>query len=418
MQQTGDIVTFALSEFPTGSVVYSYVWKWWDATSDATELPTIQRRLNIGGYPGTRELFYACLPVAVDGQETVLNGSLSVNNPPSIVGSPSIAENDGFFPFSTQLAITALDLDGDTFGFSWYQGDTFLGTGTTAGPVTTNGTWTGNDQTVVVAEDAYTNTLDLTVTSDRTVRCYVIDSAGGTSAVDFSLRGKVRPPPATGLNVEGASVSDDASTLPTARVGPLETLDYTVYARDVAGAPVSFLWNFAGSNNWTASEYFADPGTPMPDGSYRSSYTKALAAETFPSGAQTKVVTAVVTAVSASTQSTSSFTTTLIKDTPPSSVSFVVRENGVVIDPGAGAAVGSVLEFDAVAVDPDNDAVSIRWVFVQPSPVFPTSLVLYGPKVAVPTTGYAPSNLVQGSVTVTDLVGESATFSVPSVLLS
>lgn len=418
MQQVGDIVTFALSEFPTGSVVYSYVWKWWDATSDATVVPTTQRKLNIGGYPGTRELYYDCLPVAIDGQTTTINGSLSVNNPPSIVGSPSITVNDGYFPYDTQLVVEALDLDGDSFDFSWYQGDTYLGSGTSTGPVSTNGTWVGNDQTVVVSEDAYTNVLDVTVASARTVRCYIVDTAGGTSAIDFELRGNQRPPPSTGLNVDSASVSADASTLASARVGPTETLDYTVYAKDVAGDPVTFTWNFAGSNNWTATEYFVDPGTAMPDGSYRSSYTKSLAAETFPSGQTTKVVTTTVKATSSTASATSTFTTTLLKDNPPSAVSYVVRANGVAIDPSGGAPQGATLEFDATVTDLDGDVVSIKWTFVQPGGVFPTSLVLFGPKVAVSTTDYSPADLVQGSVTVTDLVGASATFSVPSVTLS
>jgi len=90
MNQVGDTVELMVGPIPSGSTIYSYVWDFWDGLSTATQAPFVVKVINIGGQPGTDELHYTCRPVAVDGQSVSLAGTLTANNPPTIL--PAIDE--------------------------------------------------------------------------------------------------------------------------------------------------------------------------------------------------------------------------------------------------------------------------------------------------------------------------------------
>lgn len=409
MKQVGDSVQLMITPTPSGSAVYSYVWDCWDDTSMATERPFAVKVINIGGQPGTDELHYTCRPVARDGQSTVLAGTIWANGPPVILPGVSISNNDDYFAYNTLLTLSAIDLNRDALSFAWYTDATFLSFGTLVTLADAFGTWTGNGTTVIDQYPALENHHELIVASPRVVTCYVRDDRGGTTTVDFDLRGEQSPSPDTSLTAGVGGVSFDASTPPTARIGTGQNVTFTVYVAPLPAHAVAFNWDFSGSSGWTMPpSTTAGVVTRLANGGWQNTVIRDISAEVVSSGTS-KAVTAGVRVTAQSTfngqytHTDDQFDITLIANSVPSAVTVTRKLNNVDVTSIGPVAAGSRLEFSAAGTDADLDVLVYKWQFAQPFP--PNPIFFWGPKLIYDTTGYAGGSSVQGQITVYDRLG-------------
>jgi hypothetical protein len=245
MPQVGETKVFAIDPAPVSDAIYAYVWTWWDGSTEATEVPQATKRINLGGEPGTEELHYRCAAVLDDGRSVVLNGTLAgVNHPPVLQPPVQVSVNDAYFPYTTEIEVTAYDPNNEDFIFSWYEGDTSLGAGISAFTGLVSGTWQGHGRTVVADYSGTTCTLALTVGSPRQITLFVADVSGGVSRLDFDLRGKVPPLPDVSGSSAVQTLFGDNAVRPVVRVGPGAELIFSVYAKDPSGGALTFLWEF------------------------------------------------------------------------------------------------------------------------------------------------------------------------------
>jgi hypothetical protein len=426
MFQVGLPVSLSISSITgTGSNVYSYVWKLWDGSVLVTTTPSTPCfDINMGGQPGANNLNFSVTPVQLDGQNIVLNGSIICNNPPTIYPTPTITPNDSLFPYQTELKVVAFDMDDDILNFEWFNGMTSLGSGTSVQVGNVTGTWVGNGTTVVGSYAGTQNTLDWMVSSDQTLTLLITDGNGGETTLDFQLRGSDAPPPQIGVSGAISGLLADAADLPEQRIGDGQSVTFSVYGKDVTGAQPQFLWTFAGSNNWTTGpEFTSGTITALPDGGFQSTYTKDISGEIVTVGTE-KTVTAVATVIGQTSQSSVEQQITLIANTAPTSVDFLVKNFGTVINFGNDDQQGDVFpagtqfEFEAVANDPNNDIIEYAWSFDQPAGVSPTTLNLWGAKVYVDTSQYPDGSTVSGNLVVTDRMGGTFATDTPFVAIS
>lgn len=412
MNQVGDQVTLVAFPTPPGSVVYSFVWDFWDGTSTATNDVSVVKTINIGGQPGTDELHYTCRPVAIDGQTVTLVGTITANSPPTILPGVSISTNDDYVPFSTRLQLQAMDIDGDSFVFAWYNGTDYIGAGTTSSAGNVSGTWTGNGTTIVQQYPSSLNYIDAVVTETSTVTCYVVDVRAGTASVDFSLRGFDNPNPLATITAGVGGVSFDSASPPIARVGPDQFVDFTVYVAPLPTHQVEFSWNFSSSNHWSMEPRY-ESGTRyvLDNGGIQSTVHRDISTEVISSGTS-KIATAGVQVTATNivngeiTRTTTDYTITLIKNTAPSSVEIVRTVNGAIITGDGPITVGAIVEFSAAGTDVDNDVLFYEWRFTQP--FAPNPIYFWGPKVLYSTAGYTGTNqAVSGQLTTYDWLGAS-----------
>ncbi len=417
MNQVGDTVELGILPVPsTGSTIYSYVWNFWDGTSTATEQPFTAKVINIGGKPGTDALYYTCRPVAVDGQSVVLYGSLSANNPPTII-SGSISDNDDFFTYNTQLSVRAIDIDGDMFSFSWYAGTDFLGLGVTSASGVASGTWTGNGETVIANYTALQNVLALAVSSARVVTCYVADVRSGTASIAFDLRGEANPAPVVSIAAGVGGITMDSTTPPLARIGPGQAVDFTVYTAPLLTHTIGFAWTFSGSQGWTMPPvYEAGVTSVLSNGGYQSTVHRDISTEVVSTGTSKGVVAQVrVTAVNKSSGQIShsdvDYEITLIKNTAPSAMTISRVAGNSYVNGIGPVAAGTKIEFSGTGADANNDVLFCKWSLVQP--FAPTTVYFWGPKFLYDTTGYASGQSVQGQIDVYDSYGGTLTELLP-----
>lgn len=425
MFQVGLPVSLSISSVSsTGTQIYSYVWKLWDGSVLVTTTPaTPCFDINLGGQPGANNLNFSVTPVQTDGQNVVLNGSIICNNPPSIYPTPTITPNDSYFPYQTELKVVAFDMDNDILTFEWFDGVTSLGNGTSVQVGNVTGTWVGNGTTIVGSYAGTQNTFDTTVRSNQTLTLMITDGQGGETSLDFQLRGSDAPPPQIGVSGAISGLLADAADLPEQRIGAGQSITFSVYGKDATGGAVSFLWSFSGSNNWTTGPEFTT-GTiaALPDGGFQSTYTKDISLEVVTVGTQ-KVATAVATVIGPTSQTSVEQPVTLIANTAPTTVNFSVKNFGTNINfgnddsPGDSFPAGTQFEFDAQAVDPNNDIIEYNWLFDQPAGVSPQTLVLWGAKVFVDTAQYPSGTTVSGTLIVTDRMGGTLSIDTPFVAI-
>ncbi len=417
--QVGDIVTFTVTPLPADtSNIYAWVWDFWDGSVDATVQPFTSKRLNVGGEPVNGTLNYTCRPVQTDGQSVVLSGTVAVNNPPTIVSPVSVSQNDGYFPFDTRVSVTAFDIEGQSLNFHWYDGDSYLGSGVASYTGDVTGTWTGNGTVIVDSYAGTTDYIDVTVSSDRTLEVFIVDGGTGTTALSIDLRGRELPPLAGGGGSGSVTVTE-GTMLPTVRIVPGATVEFSVYGKDPLGGAVSFLWSFLTTNGWTTGPT-TTPGTVVAtaDGGYQSTYTKDVSGETI-TGSNEKTVRALVEVTADSGTLTLPFDVVLQKNNPPTGLSLTATVNGASYNLGllTPIAPGAVVELVASATDEDADVVDFYWQFTQP--FTPTALQLWGGKVILKTDGYTTGQSLFGSVIAYDRVGgASSTLTVPAIPFS
>lgn len=416
MTQVGDKVKLTVAPTPSGSNIYSYVWDFWDGSSTATAVPFVTKVVNIGGQPGTDQLWYTCRPVAVDGNSVTLSGSFTANNPPVLL-SGDVSVNDSFFTYQTTLEVVALDLDGDALSFNWYSGTSYIGTGTTASAGTMSGTWSGNGTVIVGGHAAFANSLDLAVASSRIVTCYVVDARGGTTALSFGLTGESNPVPSTSISAGIAGVSFDASTPAQARIGTGAMVNFTVSVMPLPSHTLGFSWSFSGSNGWTMAPSTASGVTTQyASGVYRNSVNRDISSEFVSSGTSKVAVANVrVTATNNTsgqvTYADSQFEITLVKNSAPTGVVVNRTVSGVAVLADGPVTSGAAIEFSASALDADSDVLLYKWQFAQP--FLPNTVYFWGPKVVYSTVGYTSADVVQGQLTVIDRLGAEVSVVLP-----
>lgn len=411
MNNVGDILyATAVFDVPAG-VAPVYVWEWWDDTVSVTSSPSTSKMLNMGGDPaGGRLLYYTVTLVLPDGQRVSVEQTVEVNWPPQIRPSPAVSANDQFFPYDTTITLTAWDVEQDDFDFFYYQNGTLLGNGVE----TAVGEFTGTYNGTAVVTNGTQNVFTRTIQSNQTVDLYVIDVASGTRLLHFDFVGEAAPPPTISLSAQPSLVTSDASTLPDQRIGTGQALDLVVYASDPGGGSLDFLWSFYGSNGWAASTFSTGTLTTLPNGVFQNSYAKDISSET--GGEKTVLITVTNDADVAVTQQIG---ITLVDNQTGTTATLSAFSGGLQLSNGSTVAAGSTVEYHIVPSDPDLDVVTCLWTFTQPSPVLPTTLKLWGPKVLVDTTGYPSATVIQGTVRTFDRFGGTALFVIqPAVAIA
>jgi len=422
----GDMAQFVVNTVSEPGSISAYVWRMWDETIQVGTTGTAFKRINIGGDPTNgNQLIYACTPVMITGESTNLYGTIAANSSPYILPSPSVSVNDDYYGYTTKLELASYTIDGlDPLLFLWYEGPTFLGFGTAeAAFVVGNHTWRGNDTSVVVPYNGTTNSLSLTVSSDRDIRCCVVDTGAGTTAVDFRLRGKTVPPLGGVLVADSNAVTTDATSQPKVRIGPGQTVTFVAYVTDIDGKMPTFNWSLPtpAPGNWTTPFSGAVAGVQLPDGSFSSTLTKAVnsGVESVPTGLS-KICVAICTITgnpasrSAGQTVELKFNVELVKNQVPSGATVTCTDiNGVAINMETGqVVVGRKIIYSAVSADADLDVVDQKWEFSNSArPLFPTPLYMLGPKVVFDTTGMASGVSITGQITSTDAMGDSTAIS-------
>jgi len=421
--QVGDIAQFVVNTVSEPGSIYSYVWRFWDTAIQVGTTGTTFKRINIGGDPvNGNQLIYSCTPVMITGESTNLYGTITANNPPYIRPSPSISKNDDYYGYRTDLSLTAYTIDAhDPILFLWYDGATFLSNGVTD-PAYVSGThiWNGNDTSVSVAFNGTHNSLSIQVNADRNVQCYVVDTAAGTTVVDFRLRGKAVPPLGGVLVADSNMLTTDATSQARTRIGPGQTVTFVAYVKDIDNAYPSFIWNLpsVAPGNWTTPYLGSGTGAVLPDGSFSNTYVKDVSngSEVVTVGTvKVCVATCQITGTNPASRSFGQsaqlqFTVELVRNQAPSSTTIAcANTNGAAINMATGLVpAGTKLVYSAASADADYDVVDQHWIFDNSAhPLYPTPLHLFGPKVVFDTTGMTTGQKVLGLITSTDRMGDA-----------
>ncbi len=411
MNQIGDTLhlTATFDGLPAG-VPVTYIWEFpWDNSVAATTVPAFDKVLNKGGNPANGQLLYYTVTAALpDGQHISTTQSVAVNWPPMIVPSPTISKNDATFPYDTQIAFTAWDVEqAGALSFLYTQNGTVLGHGVQTPAGQFSGTYDGTVVSVYGTHSAFARTVQ----SSQVVQAVIVDSQSGTRTMDFHLSGRFPAAPGLSLSASVPAVSSEVGRQ-NPRIGPGQIAQFAVYVSDAQDAPFDFLWTFAGSHGWATTAYSAGTTGLAPGGAIRNTVDKSLEGET----GGVKTVTARVHSQVSGLSSIEQTTITLVDNTAASSAAIHVFDGILEKIDGDTVNAGTKVKFTAVAVDPQDDLSDYRWEFAQPSPVSPSTLVLYGAEALLDTTDYPAGATVQGTLHVTDRLGASASFPISPVL--
>lgn len=421
MYQVGQSGTFSIEATTSTLGVYSYVWKWWDNTVEATSTGTVVKTFSIGGDPtDTSKLWYEIVPVMQDGRSTSFYGTIQVNNPPVLALPPVVANNDDFFPFTTQVTVYAIDLEGSPLTFAWFKNSVPDGAGSSSVYGAVNYTWKGNEKEITAPYTAVQNVYTTSIGVDTTLLCEISDPAGAKTSVTFDMRGQQRPPPTVGIYAEVSS-SGNASSVPTIRVGANNSVSFSIYARDEGGAALTFLWHFASANGWTMPpEYAAGSSQLLEDGGYLNTVVRNIAGEIATDGA-VKTCTAEVRIFSPTAFADAQFSITLLPNHSPTGVYISAKDQtGAPVLDGDTHSAGTFI-FAIHGTDPDGDPLTGTWAFFNPthSPLDPylkpTILRLWGPEVTYNAGHHLPGDTIQGDVTVSDNMGADIAVQTPLI---
>lgn len=391
----GDIKTFTLENAPAGGGGYTYVWKWWDGTVSVTGVPSVEKQLNIGGV-----LAYTLTQSDELGRSVIYNGTITVNFPPTIIGSPTVSNNDTSFPYSSLLSSVSYDPDhpgGTELSFAWYNGPTLIGSGTTTIP----------------SAGTYHNTLEVNnISADETITQIITDTENSATILNYFLRGFTP----SGLQGSSSSISNSlvssANNLSQIIIGPGQVATFTAYAQDTSPGQLQFVWSAGTLNGWSSDLTVTNIPGPLPNGLYKSQISRNVGTET----AGLKTVFCTVTNETTLQNLVFDTTVTLINAQAP--VVTAISTDAPIINGGYAVSQSGFVHFSAQAADPNSALLSYRWDFTQPV------ITLYGREVMLrpadysvfdeavlegngttPGTGPLP---ITGNVTVTDRFGQSS----------
>lgn len=426
MNQVGDLKTFRVLGTPPVYPDPIYVWKFWDgqAMATGTESGSIQKRLNLGGNPAEGGGPPFVVPYRCDicdqlgNVVQVITSTIAVNNPPTVVGAPTITPNNQAFPFQTQIVLNAYDLENGGLDFYWYYGTTPVGGGVKSGPVNVAGTYYGT--LPGLTRDLYTDTFNATVYGSGTVlTCKIVDGNGGTTSINVPVQGYDPGSPQFSVAAQPESLTTDASTLPTHIIAPGQNVQFSVYAADETPGELAFMWYFYGSNGWSSTRVTTGTVIPMERGA-RSDYLRSIAFET--PGVRTAVVS--VTNLATGRSVYSSIPVTLVANQAPEMDSVgIYNVDGEQITEIVKDALPqrTIVKFSGTATDADMDIVFFKWAFT--APAAPTTFTLYGRDAYVDVSDWPGSSsgidyATLGVVTATDKYGvESSTFAIPQLTI-
>lgn len=431
MNQVGDLKTFRVLGTPPVYPDPIYVWKFWDGAvmATGTESGSVQKRLNLGGNPAEGGSAPFVVPFRCDicdqlgSTVQVVTSTIPVNNPPTIVGAPSITPNNQAFPFSPTIKINAYDLENNGVGFFWYYGTNPIGglDSTPAPSVSVQGTYYGT--LTGLTRDLYTNTFTPTVYGSGTVyTCKIVDGNSGTTRINVPVQGFDPGAPQFSVAAQPNSLVADASTLPTQRIAPGQTVLFTTYASDTNAGRLVFTWYLYGTNGWNAPDIPVvsfGTRTALAGGNWRGDLLRVIDQETG-DGVRTAIVSITNSATGKSVFS--SLPVTLIQNHAPAIESVGIYDaHGAPIDTitSAGSATPTIVRFSGTASDADTDVLYYKWDFTTPGT--PVAFTLYGRDAYVDVATWPASSQgiaypTLGVVTAIDRYGvSSAQFDIPQL---
>ena len=382
MSNVGDIKTFTINGTQTDGL--TYVWKWWDGSVTATEVPTTTKMLNMGGDPR----WSGTLPVEVEvvdalGNSGLYRTSFVVNNPPQLVpGTALVSPNGKFISYDTVLSATVYDLTGQPLSYAWSSGGLVLGSGiaTPVGLVDAywNGTYVGQAYGTNVSF-AYTveGSTELTLTTTN--------GGGGELVVNFLVYGFQRSDAYFSPTVGPESQTGDASSQPIVTAG--ENAAFTIYSSN--SNRTVFTWGFWGTNGWTFPSSTNGDSTLMPDGTTRNVVLKATTGE----APGNKLAEVMAYDLDNNVFSIVTVPVIVVNNDAPEAISYEITP----LVPTAGDSI----RFRANYTDPNRDLVTTKWEFTSPA------AVLWGRTIWLDTGFYSMSsgNVVSGKFTIYDRLG-------------
>lgn len=431
MNQLGDLKTFRVLGTPPVYPQPIYVYKWWDGSVIATGTASgsVVKRLNLGGNPAEGGGPPFVVPFRCDicdqlgNVVQVVPSTIEVNNPPTIVGAPTITPNNHAFPFETQVRVAAYDLENNSaLQFLWYYGTNPIGGfDTTTGPTNVEGTYYGT--LTGLTRDLYVNTLEVTVLGAGTVlTCKIVDGDSGTTRVNIPVQGYDPGAPQFSLAAQPSSLLADASTQSAARIAPGQTMLFSSYAQDASAGQLVFTWYLYGTNGWNAQDIpYVSHGTTtaLPDKGWRGELLRPIDQETG-SGPRTAILS--VTNTSTGQSIYSAVPVFLEENQPPVMTSVGVYNAGglsIAEVTKLSAPSRTVVRFSGTATDSGQDIVYFKWDFTAPAD--PASFTLYGRDAYVDVTDWpgSPTGIAYpalGVVTAVDRYGvSSSTFAIPQL---
>lgn len=356
----GETKTFTLESAPVDGGGYTYVWKWWDGTVDVTSVPSVEKTLNVGGV-----LSYTLLQTDEFGRSHTYTNSITVNFPPTIIGSPSISQNDIAFPFDTMLASISYDPDhpgGTELSFAWYNGPTLISNGTT----------------VEVTSGTYKNSLAVTnVTTDETLTQVITDIENSSVSFNYFVRGFLPAGLQGSSSSIGNSLVSSANNLSQIIIGPGQEATFTAYAQDTTPGQLQFLWSAGTLDGWSSGTIIAQTPGQLANGLYKSQISRDVSAET----PGRKTVFCTVTNLVTSGTIVFDTTVTLVSAETP--VINSISADAPVINGGYAVSQAGFVHFSASAADPNNALLNYRWDFDQPV------VTLYGREVMLRPADYS-----------------------------
>jgi hypothetical protein len=416
MYQVGDQKTFVVQGTPSAGTL-AYVFKWqWDSTVSVTTNGTATKTLNLGGNPADSFNLRHRVDICDQfGNSQALNGSIVVNNPPSLQCAPTITPNDRPFPFQTIIDTRAYDLEeAGAVGFFWYNGTIPIPSGVTSTIGTAAGTYAG---TLTSAKTVYRNVLTRTVDSGTVLTCRIVDANSGTTIVPYRLNGYDPADPSFSVAAQPDSLTANASTLPSQTIGS-QPITFSAFAADTSSGSLAFYWAFYGSNGWTANVPFYSTGTntTLPTG-VRSDVQRDISDEDT-TGLRTAQVT--VTNVSTGRSVTSSIDVKLIKNEAPDIDSVGLRnaQTGAELTDtiDRSSADPFYVRLTGSATDANDDLLVFRWDLTLP--VQPTPITLYGREIVLDMGPYGAGDINLGTLVVSDRLGlTSPTYTIPQITI-
>jgi hypothetical protein len=427
MNQVGQLKTFRVMGTPPAYPVPIYVYKFWDGSviATGTYAGSVQKRLNLGGNPA--ESFtvpYRCdICDNLGNVVQVVTSSIQVNNPPTIVPSPTVVPNDHAFPYPVTISVRGYDLEDNGVAFFWYHGTNPIGgkDSTANTPAGVAGTYYG---TLIGANKTlYTNTFQDTVVENGTVlTCKLVDGDSGTSTINFELRGYDPSAPQFSVAASPDTVTSGASTLPVQVIAPNQTVKFTAFGYDPTPGSLLFTWYFYGSNGWS------QPGLPVITTDTGTAVSQGLKSEkdlpiaTEVTAGQKTAVVSVTNTVTGKT-SYSSIPVRLILNEGPTITSIGLYDattgQPVTTITKLASPLRTLVRFSGTASDSNEDVLSFRWDIN--SPPASAAYTVYGREGYVDVTDWtSPATYTNvGALTATDRYGVvSSTFSMPQITIA
>ena len=316
-----------------------YVW-YIPGGTNVTTFPTWTTQIIQPGYSTVKLR-------AVDAYGSVATGTLPyVVNYPPLFSYLTATPNNVSAPFSTTLFADVYDPDGDAFTTSWSSGTQFIGYGTTV--------------------------PGYYVTQSQVVTCTAVDVRGGTSVADLRLVAAPTNPPVVSLS----------SFQNTAKSNWPVTLQFSAVASDPDNKGITPAWTFwddtTTSGNTQLMQQFAN-GTLC---------LASYGPHSVPTGYQLFDITVA--------------NQDGLTATAGAGINFIpnqIPQLKYLTASAPAIAIGSVVYFAALAVDPDGDTLSYSWNFPG------QGMNLYGPNVNVSSAGMQANSTIAGQLTVDDGFG-------------